>query len=344
MMEYFCLLLVLFYFSASALLNATSTNIENADPSFCVQLLEKLHPEIHAKPHPAASYQQAIALFSQLQEKESKLPLSSKGPSRLLTHGNKTERVFVLLHGLTSSPEQFAPLAKILFDSGANVVIPRAKEAGFSNLLYQGQGYQSGQDLVDQASEGLDIAVGLGNRVTLIGISAGALAAGWMAEHREGIDQALLMAPFFGANGYPTWESDFLAFLFASMPNHYFWRNKKLKNAWPGPSYAYPRYGTVSIGKTLELGEAVRSYHAKLKVKRLDILFSANDGKVNNELIEKQAAVWAAENPGKVFIYEFSKKEDVPHDSVVINHPKCKIEIVYPKILEILGVKPDNTV
>ncbi|MEI8312828.1 MAG: hypothetical protein WCH98_18925, partial [Verrucomicrobiota bacterium] len=158
-------------------------------------------PNFSSVPRPARDYKDAMEKFSDLENTESALPLSPEGKSRLFTHGKKTDRVFVLLHGLTNCPEQFVPLARILFQSGANVVLPRARYAGYSDTMNDVQGLQSGQDLLSQAAEGLDIAAGLGDRVTIVGLSGSAVAAAWMAENRDGIDSVLLLAPFFGLSG-----------------------------------------------------------------------------------------------------------------------------------------------
>src|SRR6516225_10375858 len=145
-------------------------------------------PDFVSIPKPEGDYQKAIEKFSALEKAESALPLRPEGRSRLLTQGHKTERVFVLLHGLTNCPEQFISLARILHASGANVVVPRARYAGFADRMNAVQGLQSGQDLLDQAAIGLDLASGLGDHLSLIGLSGGAVAAAWMAQHRDDIE------------------------------------------------------------------------------------------------------------------------------------------------------------
>jgi carboxylesterase len=155
-------------------------------------------PEFVSTPEPATNYQQAIEKFAVVEKAESALPLCPEGRSRLLTHGHKTERAFVLLHGLTNCPEQFMPLARILHASGANVVLPRARYAGFADRMNAVQGLQSGQDLLDQAAIGPDIASGLGDRLSLVSLSGSGVAAAWMAQNREDIESVLLISPFFG--------------------------------------------------------------------------------------------------------------------------------------------------
>ena len=60
-------------------------------------------PDFVSIPRPAENYQKAIEKFGAIEKAESALPLCPEGRSHLLTHGHKTERVLVLLHGLTRS-------------------------------------------------------------------------------------------------------------------------------------------------------------------------------------------------------------------------------------------------
>lgn len=297
-------------------------------------------PHFSSVPHPARDYPEALAKFSELEKRESPLPLLPVGKSRLFTHGKKTGRVFVLLHGLTNCPEQFVPLARTLFQSGANVILPRARHAGYADVMNDVQGLQSGQDLLDQAAGGLDIAAGLGDRVTLVGLSGSAVAAAWMAENRDGIESVLLVSPFFGLEGHAVWMIDFLSAILSKAPNSYRWWNEELKEKIPGPTYAYPRYGTFCMADTIQLSRDVRAGMSRhpLKAGRLDILTTGTDKGANNSLTNQLAAEWESENPGRVTRFEFPEKDGVPHDMIDIHQPDAKIGISYPKILGLLGV------
>ena len=297
-------------------------------------------PNFSSAPHPAHDYREAIEKFSDVEKTESALPLRPEGRSRLFTHGKKTDRVFVLLHGLTNCPEQFVPLARILFQSGANVVLPRARYAGYSDRMNDVQGLQSGQDLLDQAAEGLDIAAGLGDRVTIVGLSGSAVAAAWMAENREGIDSVLLLAPFFGLSGHPVWMIDSLAAILTKAPNYYKWWKDDWKEKIPGPAYAYPRYGTFCMADTIQLSRNVRAgmNNHPLQAGRMAIVTTGTDQGANNILTAQLAADWADRNSGQVMIFEFPEKDGVPHDMIDPNQPDAKIRISYPRILELLRV------
>lgn len=297
-------------------------------------------------PHPAKSFADALERFESLRAQEKKLPLRPEGESRLLHHGHKTERVFVLLHGLTNCPEQFVPLGKILHATGANVVIPRAKYAGYADRLNNPQGLQSGQDLIDQAATGLDIASGLGDNVSLVGLSGSAVAGLWMAQHRGGINQMILIAPFFSLDGFPAPIMDFMAAIFARVPNFYQWWDTTKKENLPGPDYAYPRFGTFCMADTILLSRDVRSNLTSkpLKTDRLTFLITASDKAANNALTKEMATALANANQPPVLLHEFPDSARIPHDMIDPNQPDANTAASYSKLLELLQVKnPENS-
>ena len=298
-------------------------------------------PRFFSKANPAGSYDDALRAFAVIEAAEGKLPLLPEGRSRLFSHGRKTSRAFVFAHGLSNCPEQFVPLAKTIFASGANVVIPRARCAGFADRLNGFHGMQSGQDLLDQAAVGLDIAAGLGESVVLVGLSGSAVAAAWMAESRDGLDTVACLAPFFSLRSCPVPLASSIAAILSKSPNHYLWWNPKLKENNPGPTYAYPRFGTRSIANILQLARAIRKNTGVLKSKKLIIVTTAADRAANNDLTAELAARWAAANPGRVTAFQFPKSAEITHDMIDPHQPQANPDIVYPAILRLLGVPND---
>ena len=295
-------------------------------------------PDFHSTPHPAESFEQAKALFENLRRAESTLPLSPEGASRMLDHGKRTPRAFVLLHGLTNCPEQFLPLARILHAQGANVIIPRARYAGFADVLNSVQGNQSGQDLLDQAAVGLDIAAGLGDRVSLVGLSGSAVAGTWMAQHRDGVSEMVLIAPFFSLDSVPAPLIDAGAAVLSAIPNFYQWWDSEKKENLAGPKYAYPRFGTRCMASTIQLSRSVRENLTNLPLRagKIRFLITATDAAANNPLTKKIAATLAQTNSVPVTIEEFPAELKIPHDMVDPSQPNANTEIAYKKILELL--------
>ncbi|MDX2080640.1 MAG: hypothetical protein SFU53_07635 [Terrimicrobiaceae bacterium] len=291
-------------------------------------------------PVPTTDPSGAAKLFEAIQAAEARLPLSPEGESRMFSHGRRTPRVFVLLHGLTNCPEQFVPLGRILFESGANVVIPRARYAGLANRLNNEQGRQSAQDLIDQAEEGLALATGLGDSITLVGLSGSAVAVGWMAQNRPGIDRAVLISPFFAPNGMPALAVDAIAPVLARLPPVFIWWNPELREANPGPPYAYPRVSTFTLADTLQLSRNVQAgvRTGPLEAGRVLFITSDADVAVDGPLNRALAAEWEKRFPGRVTFFEFPADQKVPHDMIDPNQPDQRTAIAYPKILQLLGV------
>jgi carboxylesterase len=298
-------------------------------------------PTFESKAHPAGSFDEAVAMFDKLRSAESSLPLSPSGASRLLHHGQKTDRVFVLLHGLTNCPEQFASLAAQIHAAGHNVVVPRARLAGYRDRLNGEQGLQSAQDLIDQAAAGLDIAAGLGQRVTLVGLSGSAVAATWMAQNRDGIDEAMILAPFFGVYGMPTPAVDLGGAVFSKLPNFYVWWDTEKKEALPGPPHAYPRFGTRCMADSVQLSRDVRAHLAAKppRCRRLFFITTAQDIAANNSTTRSIYETLAKQNgPAEILAYEFPAELNIPHDMIDPTQLGANTPLVYPKLLEFLKV------
>ena len=297
-------------------------------------------PPFKSTPEPALSFAEALEKFETLRRNESSQPLSPEGASRLMHHGQRADRVFVLLHGLTNCPEQFVPLAKILYAKGANIVIPRARLAGFTDRLNNEQGHQTAQDLINQADVGLDIAAGLGDRVTLIGLSGSAVAGGWIAQNRDGIHDIVLISPFFGMYGVSPSVLDATAMTLSKLPNFYQWWDASKKENLQGPTYAYPRFGTHCMADTIHLSRAVRANldTLPLHAKRLVFLTTASDRGANNDLTNAISDRFKAREGSRVSTYEFPEVLGIPHDMIDPSQPRANTDLSYSKILELVEI------
>src|ERR1051325_7969898 len=80
--------------------------------------------DVRSHPNPAATFGDAVTRARRMIAADDSV-VADGGATLLLTHGARTRRAFVLLHGLTDSPRQFASLADSLFAGGANVIVPR---------------------------------------------------------------------------------------------------------------------------------------------------------------------------------------------------------------------------
>ncbi|MEV0216447.1 alpha/beta fold hydrolase [Micromonospora sp. ALFpr18c] len=119
--------------------------------------------------------------------------------SQFLTHGRVSAKAVLLLHGHTECPDQYRGLAKLFFDRGYNVWVPRAPRHGVADRLAHAK--VDAYELVDSANDALNVAAGLGDTVGVVGISGGGVLATWLIGHRpDVVHRALLLSPLYAPN------------------------------------------------------------------------------------------------------------------------------------------------
>ena len=74
---------------------------------------------LESQPDPAISYEDAVARYKVIEQSEKGI-VHEPGKSVLLTHGQKTPRVYVLIHGVTNSPIQWGEYGQMMYDRGHN--------------------------------------------------------------------------------------------------------------------------------------------------------------------------------------------------------------------------------
>ncbi|MEZ4515775.1 MAG: alpha/beta fold hydrolase, partial [Chloroflexota bacterium] len=202
-------------------------------------------------PNPATSYDQAVARYQEIEQEESGIVGDVSG-SHLLTHGERTPRAYVLVHGVTNSPLQWLELGQTLYDNGHNVLILRMPFHGLQSGQVSELKNLTGEDLREYADQAMDIAAGLGDEVVVVGISGGAAVAAWMAVNRPEVDKALLLAPFFGIKSVPAFAGTFLMNAFSRLPNLDFDNPSEQRHEW-----VYRGESSRGVAAFLELGHQV---------------------------------------------------------------------------------------
>jgi len=292
------------------------------------------------KPGPAADYAVARA---EIEGNIAGAPstLSEAGHPRAFLHEQPTENVFVLLHGLTNYPEQFDKLGRLLFERGHNVVIPVTPGHGKADVMTDQLRNFTTEAMLGAANRAVTLSRGLGRRITVVGLSINGASAAWIAQNRTDVDRAVLLAPFLSPHGLPQWANAPLSRLLVRMPNIFLWWDPMHKADLSGPSDAYPRFSTRSIGATMLLGVDVLEASGKSAPACGSILIvtTASDVAANNAATARLAANWRERRPGAVATYEFPKADDVPHDFIDPQQPDQRVDLVYPRLIEMLEKK-----
>lgn len=249
-------------------------------------------------PQPAASYAQALERVAQMQARDR----APGGPAihplchtALLTHGQRTPRAIVFLHGLTACPAQFAPLADQFYALGYNVLIPRLPYHGLADAMTPDLAQLTAENLLQAANEAVDAARGLGDEVIVAGFSMGGTTAAWLAQHRGEIDHVALLSPFLSANAIPRPLLQPVTRIGLLLPNRFLWWNPDLKEAIPIQPYAYPRFGTRSVAQIVRLGASVRreARAAAPQVRSILVITNASPIEVvDNTVTRELAAAW----------------------------------------------------
>src|SRR2546430_11916099 len=145
--------------------------------------------------------------------------------TRVYTHGRRVEHSLVLLHGFTNCPQQFDALGRQFFDRGWNVLIPRYPRHGYTDRLNNSIAELRAEHLLALANRAAAVGAGLGERLTVAGLSLGAILAGYLAQTGDGIDRAVLIAPMLGLKPIPGPVLTTMGMVAKRIPNFYMWWN-----------------------------------------------------------------------------------------------------------------------
>ena len=143
----------------------------------------------------------------------------------LKTHGKKTARAVIILHGVSGCPNGPAELAERFYQAGYNVYVPRAPHHGLSDKKLHSQ--VRAAELVKFMSDSAGLVSGLGDELGVIGHSGGGTLATWLAQYGDGLfSRVLLLAPYYepDASKAPKWQMALLRNVYGNhlLPDQFF--------------------------------------------------------------------------------------------------------------------------
>jgi len=261
---------------------------------------------------------------------------------QMLQHGRRTERVFVLMHGLSNCPAQFRAFGELLFRRGHNVLILRLPFHGARDRLTD-WGRLSAQEMLDAANHAVDAARVLGRRVTVVGLSVNGTVAAWLAQHRADVDEVALLAPFLAPSGLPEWAVAPVGRLVRRLPNQWRWWDPE-KRERGGNGRSYPRFPTHAVAEVLRVsGEVLEGARTTApRCGRILVATTASDTSADLPLTRALVQRWRRHRPDAVRAYEFPREARVDHDFIDPASPVEQVELVYPKLLSLLLLKLDD--
>ncbi len=288
-----------------------------------------------SQPHPAANYAEAVQCV------ESKIAtevnFNPANHTFLLTHGTKTDKSIAFVHGYVSGPAPFKEIAAQFFDRGYNVLAMTLPYHGLADRMNTEHEKLRAEDLVRYADSVVDIARGLGDRVTMAGISLGGLITGWAAQERQDIDLAVLISPGFGFKAIPRFWTPLMGWAWRVLPNSYLWDDPEKKEDETHP-YNYLRLSTHVLGQILRLSRSIQALARRKAPAAGSILVitNRNDPAVDNIVTDQVVNLWRTRWAKEVQTYHFSADLGLGHDIIDVQDPNMNVAAVYPKLLELI--------
>ncbi len=292
-------------------------------------------PDLPSSPDPVADYDEAVARFETAVSAEEGILMSPKAGSVLMTHGEKTDKAYVLVHGWTNSPYQWLDFAQLLYDRGHNVLIMRMPYHGLTSHDVGELKHAEPEMVRDYADDTIDIAAGLGDEVHVVGLSVGAEVASWIAQDRADVERVMVISPMYGIGKIPAFLSAFLANTTYRLPN--------INITAPGEEerdHVYQGESTKGVSNAILFGRPIfeQAEERETAVSDIIVVTNANDTTVNNALTDELVKLWQA-NGTSPETYVFPEELGYPHNSIdPSSNPDA--DAVYATLLELLGEEP----
>jgi pimeloyl-ACP methyl ester carboxylesterase len=289
---------------------------------------------MHEELDSAAGFAAALARYQRLDAREGPL-IAAEGRSVLLEHGRTTPDAYVLLHGLTTTPAQFSEFARMLHASGANVLVPRLPRHGHADRLTHELAGLTAAELTATAREIVEATRGLGERVTVVGFSAGGTLATWIAQHLR-VDRVVAIAPLLGVAWVPSALGHTVTRAALRAPNLFLWWNP-VERERHAPTHGYPRYATHAVARVWRLGLDVLERARRHPPATHDVVLvsNASETTVNNRAIARLAGAWRAHADRRIMVHRL-RGLPPSHDIVEPRRRRPLAASVYPALFEII--------
>jgi pimeloyl-ACP methyl ester carboxylesterase len=284
---------------------------------------------------PASGYEEAVSRFNKIQSHEQQ-QVSPVARSILLTHGYRTAKVILFFHGYSSSPQQFRLLGEEFFRMGYNVIIPRLPGHGIADRKLTNLSNIQAEELRNCADENVDIAIGLGEKVYVGGLSAGGVLTAWIAENRKEVSRVLLIAPSFALGRKSgTFVQRLGVAVLAAFPGI----APDSYAETPAADYAYPGFSAKALAQLLRLsiGIFAAAMERPVAVQDVCLVTSKNDHAVSDFATWQLVGLWRFKGLRKLVSIDLPKDTNVGHDMIDPVDGKKETDIVYPVLVGLLG-------
>jgi len=315
----------------------TLVTLGAAVASFAVSACGRAPSQVTPVPVPAEhadtmSYADALLRIGLRQRQDDSVAVAN-GRSILMTHGDRAPRTYVLLHGFTDAPTQFATVGAHLFADGANVYIPRLPHHAERAAPLRAIGRVRSDELARFADSTIQIARGLGDTIVVVGLSAGGVLAGWITEYHPEVHRTVLIAPAIAMGRVSDGEGEGIVILASKLPE-VVRMSAPIDTARPEN---IPGISTRGLAELLRFGQRVRDRAATAPPSVHDVVFLLNeaDRTVSEDAALEVARRWM-DRGATPKAYRFGIAAKLPHNVMELTSHGGNTELVYP-IVEALA-------
>src|SRR4029077_5372543 len=223
-------------------------------------------------------------------------------------------------------PQQFDALGKQFFELGWNVLIPRYPRHGCSDRLTTSIADLRAEQLVAPANRASEAGAGLGERLTVAGLSLGGTLTGFLAQERRSVERAVLIAPMLGLQRIPGPVHPALAELAYLLPNVWVWWDSRLKDRTE-PRHGYPRLSTHAYAALFKTATRVlkAAKAAAPKAGSIGVITNAAEPGLDNRFTCQLVERWRRHG-AVVSTFEFPASDRLPHDLIDPANPGLSTE------------------
>jgi hypothetical protein len=183
----------------------------------------------------------------------------------------------------------------------------------------------------------IDIAHGLGKKITVMGISGSGTLVAWLAQNRTDLHFALAIAPLLGLAFIPSSLTKLFERFALLLPNFFLWWDPRTKANNPySIYYAYPRYPTHALGEIIRLAMITRAQAKKFPPAASNITMIINDAEpaVSNPQVLNLLKLWRKHGKGNLNEYHFEKELKLPHDIITPDTSGVPIGDIHPRLIQ----------
>lgn len=259
------------------------------------------------------SYSEAITAANRIvNEDAANTEVRSGCQSIIKTHGQKTTKAVLMIHGISSCPQQFADLGDTFFKAGYNVYIPRVPSHGLTDNKRHGE--ITIPAMAQFMNTSTSIISGLGEEVGVVGLSGGANMATWITQYNSAtISRTLLLSPFYqpSASEMPTWQAPLL-------------RNLYGRNILPDSFSTGSNLSYRALGKYMIIAKNYKSDFKAPGLKYIGVVTSDNDTSIDMDLATNIPQQIASASNAKFQHSTIPASFDIGHDIVALSQDSVK--------------------